>query len=127
MNLNDVATYFEGLLSHVHFVSIVLGVVISTGITQVAKYPLRVMFYRKGLDPNSKLTPEIEVEYHRWWVRVIAVTAGAVTTFAMWPDEPWRFRLVWAIASGLACPTLYSITVHFFPWLGDKASADKAL
>lgn len=122
-----IGTFFEGLLAQAHFVSILLGLVISTGFTQLAKYPVRLYFYRKGLDPLSRLTPEIEVEFHRWAIRLIAVVTGALGTFLTWPDGSLTYRLVWSIAAGLACPTLYAVTCHFVPWLGEKATADKVL
>lgn len=125
--LNDIARLVEGLIQHAHFVSIALGFVISAGFTQLVKMPLRLYFYRKGLDPESRLTPEIEVEFHRWTVRLISVLAGFAGTLATWPDGTWGYKLVWAAATGLACPTLYIVITHYIPWLGDKASADRAL
>lgn len=127
MSIDGIAKFFEGLLTHVHFVSIVLGVVISTGFTQLAKMPIRLYFFRKGLDPQSPMTPEIEVEFHRWTVRLVAVVSGALATFATWPDGSFTYRLVWSIAAGVASPTLYAIVCHYIPWLGEKATADKAL
>lgn len=125
--LTKIADVFDALLTHAHFASILLGLVISTGLTQLAKYPLRLYFYRKGADPLSRVTPEIEVEFHRWTVRLVAVLSGTLGTFLTWPDGSLAYRLVWSIASGLACPTLYSVVTHFVPWLGEKATADKVL
>lgn len=125
--LNDIAKLIESLIQHAHFVSIALGFVISMGVTQLVKFPLRLYFYRKGLDPESKLTPEIEVEFHRWTVRLFAGLAGFVGTLATWPDGTWGYKLVWASAVCLASPTLYIVVCHFFPWLAEKATADRAL
>lgn len=125
--ITAIGNFIEGLFTHAHLSSIVAGLLLSIGFTQLAKYPLRLLFHRKGLDPDSKLTPEIEVEFHRWVTRLIAVVAGIIGAFATWPDGSLTYRLVWSTATGLAAPAIYSIAVHFWPWLGDKASADRAI
>lgn len=125
--LTKIADVFDALMTHAHFASILLGLVISTGFTQLAKMPLRLYFYRKGLDPLSRVTPEIEVEFHRWTVRLVAVASGALGTFLTWPDGTLSYKLIWSLAAGLACPTLYSVVVHYVPWLADKASSDRML
>jgi hypothetical protein len=125
--VTKVAELLEGVIQHTHFVSLALGLIISTCFTQLAKYPVRVWFYRKGLDPLSRLTPEIEVEFHRWLVRLVAVVSGALGTFLTWPDGTLSYKLVWSLAVGLASPGIYALACHWWPWLGEKTTADKII
>jgi hypothetical protein len=121
------AEFFEKLLAYGYFMAVVWGFAVSQALTQILKYPLRRHFYAKGQDPYSPVTPEIEVAHHRWWVRVIAFGSGFATTLAIWPDDALAVRIVVSVAVGGLSPLLYQVVTHWWPWLGEKATADRAL
>lgn len=127
IDLNVIAETFEALFKQAHFSSVALGLLISFGATQFLKYPLRWAFYRKGQDPKSSLTPEIEVEFHRWCVRALALVTGFLGTFFTWPDQLLKAKIVWAIAVGVSSPLIYIMVTKWWPWLGEKATADNVL
>lgn len=125
--ITALAKFFETLLAYGYFMAIVWGLAVSQGVTQVLKYPLRRFFYARGQDPYNPMTAEIEVAHHRWWVRVIAFASGFSTTFAIWPGDSLAVRIVVSVAVGGLSPLLYQVVTHWWPWLGEKATADRVL
>ena len=127
IDLNTIAQTFEALFQQAHFSSVMLGLLISLGLTQFLKYPLRLLFHYLGQDPENSMTPEIAVGLHRWCVKAVAVLSGFGGTLLTWPDGSLKVRIVWAIAVGVSSPITYIVVTKFWPWLGEKATADKII
>jgi hypothetical protein len=125
--ITQVAQFFEALLAHAHFLSIVLGMIVASGVAQWAKYPVRRWFYSRGRCDESRIPANQEAEFHRWCIRSIAGVVAFAVTFATWPDPVMSWRVVWSLATAALTPLTYQIVTHFWPWLGEKATADRGL
>lgn len=125
--INAFAVFFDGLLAHAHFLSITLGMLIASGVAQWAKYPIRRFFYNQGQSDRSPISSEREAEFHRWCIRTIAGVVAFTVTFATWPDSNLTWRIVWSCASAALTPITYLVFTHIWPWLGERATADRGL
>jgi RsiW-degrading membrane proteinase PrsW (M82 family) len=86
----------------IEFWAVVLGLVLSLLLTQFLKrmLPIEIWTDAKHSERNYRLT-----------IQAIAFFSGAITTFVAWPT-PGAFRILVAIAVGLATPIFYFVAVR---------------
>lgn len=129
--LNGASSLFESLLQQAHFTSMLLGLVVSFGLTQWIKGFLRLRYYRRAINPHDLMTQGEALARFKLEIRSIATAIGFVVTLLTWPDGAWRFRIIWAIAVGVSAPIVYWIVIRWaaarWPAVAAYVSADSKL
>jgi hypothetical protein len=114
----NIFAFVESMLKHVHVVSLLLGLTISIGFTQWAKFPLRLFADARNYPMRA----------FKFLVRTTAATVGFFGTWITWP-EGGKWAVVWGLFTGFMTPLVYTgsvrVLARFWPWLADKASTDR--
>lgn len=129
--VNGAGALLEGLLAHAHLMSIVLGFVVSFGLTQWLKGFVRLRYYKRAANPHDEMTGEESLARYKLVIRSIAIFVGIVTTFMLWPGGPLQYRVFWALGVGVTSPTAYWILIRLaarrWPEVAEYVSADSRL
>ena len=129
--LTGAAALVEGLINQAHFSSMLLGFVLSFGLTQWIKGFVRLKYYHRAANPHDLMTEEESLARYKLVIRSIATIVGTIATWATWPGGPLTQRTIWALAVGAAAPTVYWILVRMaarrWPEVAEYVSADSRL
>jgi hypothetical protein len=129
--LSGAASLFEGLLRQAHFTSMLLGLIVSFGLTQWVKGFVRLHYYRRASSPHDRMTEAESLARYKLLIRSTATVIGFVVTLLTWPDGAWRFRIIWALAVGVSAPIVYWTVIRWaaarWPAVAAYVSADSKL